>query len=165
MAAVISGSGCFLLGIVAGWVLASRLAAGTSLTRSIGFAVLGFVIGLALGMSHSPVLGTTITGGFALAGVLIPIYVKPRAPQPDGSGVSQSPNEAVPAGAAPSAPQPDGARVVESPPAGEWLLPLGGALAVGMLLGIILRVNDLLDFRSRSLRGNRLQPGGVCSKN
>lgn len=90
-------------------------------STTAGFGNLGLVGGLALGLSASPVLAATVTALFAFAAVLVPHFFS----QPAGEG-----------GATPS-------------PA--WLRPLAWWLALGLILGIFLRVNDALNF-SQNLR-------------
>jgi hypothetical protein len=111
-------------------LLVSRL---MSKSPKTGFGNLGLVCGMALGLSASPVLAATITAIFTLAGVLVPIYLgSPRA-----AGESE--------GSLPGDPQ-------------RWLGPLASWLALGLIVGIFLRVNDALNF-SENLR-SRYQAQG-----
>jgi hypothetical protein len=108
------------VGALLGWVATVRS------RFSAGFAALGAVAGLFLGISSTPVLSTTITAAFTLIGVLIPVYF-PKKTEPG---------------------------VVETAPpsVAEWLFPFAVALAAGALVGITLRVNDSLNFASVSLK-------------
>lgn len=91
-------------------------------SATAGFGNLGLVGGLALGLSASPVLAATVTALFAFAAVLVPQFFSAPSNEAAGTG---------------------GATV--------WLRPLAWWLALGMILGIFLRVNDVLNF-SQSLR-------------
>lgn len=118
------GAICLIVGLVAGRLTSRRDGVGA------GFAALGLVAGLSLGLSASPVLGATITALFTFLGVLAPLYLKSR-----NSTASSGPNTNL------------------------WLFPFACALAVGIVGGIAMRVNDALDFRSVNLRDRYAELG------
>jgi hypothetical protein len=97
-----------------------------ALFAGLGFAALGMVLGLSLGMSAAPVIAATLTAGFALVGTLLAIYQpKPVAGAAGGGG-----------------PKPI--------PIYLWLFPFAASLALSMLLGAAIRVNDALDFQPKA---------------
>jgi hypothetical protein len=116
-----------LVGGVLGWLLARRESVGA------GFAALGAVTGLMIGLSTSPVVAASVSTILGLLGVLVPIYFQRLA-------------------AAPAQPPPAADAQPAPPPLGTWLFPFAGALLTGTLAGVALRANDALNFASRSLR-------------
>jgi len=104
---------------------------------TLGFGLLGLATGMILGLSNSPVIGGAITAGFTFAGSLIAHFFPP---------ITRSQDDAE--AAAPA--------VIDVT---SWLPPFAGTLVVGILLGIVLRVNELLLFRTKSLRQTLLDDG------
>src|SRR5262245_21222352 len=114
-----------------------------------GYACLGLVSGMALGLSASPVLGATITGVFTLAAVVIPILLK-------NTSEGAPSNQPSPRCVGTTAP-------VHLIAIGEWLFPLAMSLVLGMLVGVAMRVNDALNFEPADLR-ERYRAQGFSEK-
>jgi hypothetical protein len=107
-----------LVGLALGLVIASK----SDRKFAAGYAFLGLAAGLVVGLSNSPVVASGITAGFALVASLLPYYVTEKA----------------------ATRRRDGAAVSSLPPVGSWLAPLSCMIIVGVLLGITIRVNELL---------------------
>jgi hypothetical protein len=129
-----------ILAFALGWFLSALTGGGipaaSNRGEAFGFAALGLAVGLVLGLSTVPLIGAVVAAGFALVGTLLSIYLPKPAPPP-----------APP----PPAPPPPVSTVAPLP-IRVWLFPFAITTILGMLLGICLRVNDALYFRSESLR-------------
>jgi hypothetical protein len=133
--------GVLMPALALGWSLGRRRGnpseSNASPSPAPGFAALGLAFGMTLGLSNTPVLGTSIAAGFALIGTLLPAYR--RQPEPGESGTS--------------------AQAFQTIPVGVWLFPFAVAMTLGMLIGIELRVNDALDLRGENLHDQLLRKG------
>jgi hypothetical protein len=98
-----------------------------------GFATIGLWFGLVLGLSTSPIIGSTMTAGFAIAGTLIQSYLASRAPGPGG--------------------------IALSPPSGRWLLPFAALTVAGMIVGIMIRTNDSFYFGEPNIKKDYIAKG------
>jgi hypothetical protein len=124
------GVACGLFGIALGWLSARKDLTGP------GFATLGLVAGVMLGLSASPVVGTAVSALFGLFAILMPVYFQRVAPAP------------APA----SAGEPPPAAASSIPSLNAWLFPFALGILVGIFVGIVLRVNDGLNFASANLK-------------
>jgi hypothetical protein len=87
-----------------------------------GFAALGLLFGMVLGLSATPIIGATVTAGLALAGTALQAYLSMKTPEAGHAAI----------------PRPDG----------RWLLPFASFCVAGIILGIAMRANDVLSFSS-----------------
>ena len=128
-----------ILGLALGMTLGARKGQSAS---GIGFAFLGLGFGLTLGLSASPVLGAALTAAFTFAGLVLQAFAR-QAP----------PNDEVPPGKI-----ADFARV-NAPTFSAAMAPLACMMVAGLLVGIIVRVNNSFQFGETGLRNRYLAEG------
>ena len=115
-----------VVSIAVGILLGKYASVTTGRSDALGYGLLGFVVGTLIGLSHSPVLAAAISAGVAVATSLLSRMGKDRI------------LEGVPA--------------ATNPWRTDWLTALAGAMLAGLVFGVVVRANDLLNFKSPDLR-------------
>jgi hypothetical protein len=93
---------------------------------ALGYGLIGFVVGTLIGLSNTPVLAAAISAGVAVATSLLSRIGKDHVLEGLPGAMNQW--------------------------RAEWLAPLAGAMLVGLVFGVAVRANDLLNFKSSDLR-------------
>jgi hypothetical protein len=151
-AGLISG----LIGLFVGIGLGLLANGRKSVVAFVGFALLGCLAGLTIGLSESPVIAAAIAAAIGLIGQLAPSLLK------GGTGKAQPPLQRLRglprarrgrprkpvAGAAEVQPVARNRNPAAPDPGHDirWLVPFSALAIVGILLGITIRVNNALSF-------------------